>query len=251
MITNITAKIDGNLITFVSSNKRDWYVSSVSPNTEGVYPITLTINTDNGLVYTYSADDADFGEYLKLYVTNHESNLINYLPHIFRKSQDFKAICDIEDDEVNILYPTIDSIFADSLIMYCSEERLSEWEKALKIIPTGSLDERRYFLKASLRGSGKLNEAKIKSIVEAFTGGGSIVTFEDSTIHVKILPPNNGEIYRFPDVERVLQPLIPAHLNLSVVRYYSIWDNIKTNYASWNTVSQATDWNAIKNWIAP
>lgn len=250
MIKSVTAVIDNNLITFVSSNGTEWYVSSVAPNDEGVYPITLSLTSDTGLVYTYSADDADFAEFLKLYVTSHDSDLLRYLPHFFRKIPEFKAICEAEDAEVNLLYPTIESIFTDSLIMYCSEERLSEWEKALKIIPTGTLEERRYFLKAYLRGGGKLNEDKIKSIVEAFTGGDALVSFADSTISVRVLPPNNGEVYRFPDVERALLPLIPAHLALSVVRHYSTWKDISSNYSSWEAISQATDWNTIKNWIA-
>lgn len=251
MIRSVTATVDGKLITFVSSNERDWYVSSIAPATEGVYPISLSITTDNGLEYTYSADDADFGEYLKLYVTNHDSNLIKYIPPFLRKIKEFKAIFDAEDMQINILYPSIESIFAEAIIMYCSEARLIEWEKALGIIPTGTLEERRYYVKAQLRGSGKLNEAKIKSIVEAFTGGDALVTFANSVIDVKVLPPNNGEVYRFPDVERALKPLIPAHLGLSVVRFYSTWGDIKNNYADWNTVAQATNWSAIKNWIAP
>lgn len=251
MIKSITAKVNNRSITFVSSDGTNWYVSSVSPDAEGVYDVTLSVETDSGIVYTYSTNDAQFGEYLKLYVTNHDSRLIEYLPEFLREVMEFKALFETEDYEVDILYPSIESIFAEVIIMYCSEERLSQWEEALNIIPKGTVDERRYYVKSVLRGSGKLNEEKIKSIVDAFTGGEAIVTFGSSVITVKILPPNNGEVYRFPDVERALKPLVPAHLGLSVLRYYSTWADIKKNYADWNAVSQAEDWKEIRNYIAP
>ena len=251
MIRTMTAKVNNQIITFTSSNGVDWIVKSVAPDTEGVYPITLTVTTTNGAVHTYTTNDAEFGQYLNLYVTNRTSNLIKYLPHFLQEVMEFQELFHPIDDEIDILFPYIESIFAEAIIMYCSEERIKEWERDLHIVPTGTLDERRLFIKAMLRGSGKLNEAKIKSVVDAFTGGDAIVTFEDSTIIVKILPPNNGETYRFPDVERALKPLIPAHLGLSVVRYYSTWADIKNNYSSWEAIATAEDWNEIKNWIAP
>lgn len=253
MIQNVTAKIDGKLITFVSTDGKSWYVSSVAPDTVGIYDVELTLTNDKGVSYTYTPSSEDFEAYLKLYVTNRSSDLMRYVPHVYRKFDEFKPIMEAGDLELDLLYPAIESIFTDSIIMYCSEERLSEWEKALGIIPSGTVEERRYFLKAFMRGTGKLNEAKIKSIVEAFTGGEAIVTFieKDSLIDVKVMPPNNGEVFRFPDVERALKPLIPAHLQLSVTRFYSTWGDIKNNFADWNDVMQFKDWNEVKNWIAP
>ena len=211
----------------------------------------MTVTTDKGNVYTYTTDDAEFGQYLNLYVSNYDSKLIEYLPTYLHEVKEFNAIFDAEDIQFNILFPLIESIFNESIIMYCSEERLSQWEKALGVVPMGTVEERRFYIKALLRGSGKLNEAKIKTIVEAFTGGDALVSFEDSTIIVKVLPPDNGEIYRFHDVERTLKPLVPVHLGLSVVRHYSTWGDIKNNFASWEAVSQSSDWKGIKNWIAP
>lgn len=251
MIQSMTAKIDNQIITFVSTDGINWYVTSVSPDKEGAYDIELTITTDKGTVYTYTTDDSEFGKYLTLYVTNRTSNLLKYLPHFLQEVREFQAVFPPIDDEINILYPYIESIFAEAIIMYCSEERIREWEKNLHIIPTGTLEERRYYIKALLRGSGKLNEAKIKSVVDAFTGGDAIVTLENSTIVVKVLPPENGEVYRFPDVERALKPLVPAHLGLSVIRFYSVWKDISTNFADWATVAELDDWSAVRNWIAP
>lgn len=181
-----------------------------------------------------------------------DSKLIEYLPPYLHDVVELQEVFPPIDDEIAILYPHIESIFDEAIIANCSEERIREWEHDLHIIPMGTIDERRYFIKAMLRGGGKLNEEKIKSVVNAFTDGGSArVSFEDSTIIVQVLPPNNGEVYRFPDVERALKPLIPAHLNLSVVRYYNTWDDIKQNFNSWDDVVQTGSWDDVKQWTAP
>ena len=177
------------------------------------------------------------------------NKLIEYLPNYLHDVKEFNAIFDAEDLQFKVLFPLIESIFDETIIMNCSEERLSQWEQALGVEVMGTLEERRYYVKALLRGNGKLNEAKIKTIVEAFTGGDAIVTFEDSTLIVKVLPPNNGEVYRFPDVERALKPLIPAHIGLSVVRHYSTWGDIKNSITSWEAVSNLSDWDEVRNWI--
>lgn len=251
MIKTITAKVNNQIITFSSLDSLNWIVTSIAPDNEGVYPITLTVTTDKGNVYEYTTTDEEFGKYLTLYVTNRTSNLIKYLPHFMQDVREYQELFSPIDDEINILYPYIESIFAEMIIMYCSEARIEEWERNLKIVPTGTLEERRLYIKAVLRGNGKLNEAKIKSIVNAFTGSDALVTFYDSTIFVKVLSPSHGEIYRFPDVERALKPLIPAHLGLSVTRNYATWADVKNNYGSWENVASAADWEEIKNWIAP
>lgn len=252
MIKTMTAKIDGQIITFASSNGVNWVVTSVAPDTEGVYPVTLTVTTTRGNTHTFTADDAEFSRYLNLYVSNRSTNLIEYLPHFLHEVVELQETFRPIDYEIDILFPYIESMYAEAVVSYCSDERIKEWEKDLHITPIGTIDERRLYIKAMLRGGGKLNEAKIKSVVNAFTGGGDArVLFEDSTIIVQVLPPDDGEVYRFLDVERALKPLIPAHLNLLVERYYSTWGDVSTQHTSWDSVTRFGDWGSVRKWVAP
>lgn len=252
MIKTVTAAINGQTIFFNTNDSIHWYVSSLSPKIQGVYPITLSIKMKDGREFDISYDDSALTSYLKLYVSDYmKTDLISYIPDCLKEVSEFKAITSSEDTEFDILKPSVDSVFAESVIMYCSEKRLEEWEEALNIVPSGTLYQRKLFLKATLRGFGKLNQKKIQSVVNAFTGGTANVSFEDSTVIVKILPPNNGEVYQFPDVERSLKPLMPAHLKLSVLRYYSTWKDIKNNYASWQAVMESENWRSIRDYIAP
>lgn len=252
MIKTITAKINNQVIYFTTTDGINWRVSGVAPSLSGTYDVEIIVTDESGITTVYNTLDPQLLESLKLYVlTRDKAELIKYLPEFLREFTEFKELFKAEDSEFDMLSPSVDNIFSESTIKYCSENSIKEWEQALGIKPNGTLEQRRLFLLAMLRGQGKLNEAKIASIVEAFTGGDAITSFANSVITVKVLPPNNGEIYLFPDVERALKPLIPTHLGLIVMRFYSTWSDIKLNITSWESVSQTADWQAVKSYIPP
>ena len=177
-------------------------------------------------------------------------DLLAELPPYWREVPEMRAI----QEAIRLCLVDIaresERIVADTLIDTMSNERLSAWEKCLEITPEGTIEQRRLYLKSVLRGSGKLNEAKIQSVVNALTGGTAIVSFADSVITIRVLPPGNGEIYLFNDVERALAPKIPAHLGLSVVRYYSTWEDITNDFASWEDVKNSFDsWQKVSDYI--
>ena len=176
--------------------------------------------------------------------------LIGYLPDSWHKSEEMQEILESDGIEIERLLNKARSIYGDSFILTASESRIKEWEQDLKIIPTGTLEQRRLMILSVLRGAGKLNEPKIKKIVNAFTGGDAIVTFADSTINVQVLPPNNGEVFLFPDIERSISPRKPAHIGLVVERFYSTWGDIKEQFSSWeDLLNSKADWKAVYNHI--
>lgn len=176
--------------------------------------------------------------------------LIGYLPEYWHKSEEMQEILESDGIEIERLLNKARSIYGDSFILTASESRVKEWEQDLKIIPTGTLEQRRLMILSVLRGAGKLNEPKIKKIVNAFTGGDAIVTFADSTINVQVLPPNNGEVFLFPDIERSISPRKPAHIGLVVERFYSTWGDIKEQFSSWeDLLNSKADWKAVYNHI--
>lgn len=176
--------------------------------------------------------------------------LMKLLPQYWHDSLEMQEILREHGIELDSLKESDAIIFSDAFIMDSSEERIQQWERSLQIVPKGNLLQRKYFVLATLRGSGKLDEAKIKSIVSAFTGGDSVVTFANGIINILVYPPQNGESFLFPDIERAINPRKPAHLGLNVKRFYSTWGDIKEQFADWNDV--ATDkqtWRDVYNHI--
>lgn len=179
------------------------------------------------------------------------SRLMRLLPGYWQNSPEMIALQEALGGELDVFNSAIDAAYLDARIMTASAERITEWEQDLGILSEGrTLEQRRQFIISIFRGSGKLNEARIKNIVTAFTGGSAIVTFKDGTLTVKVLPPENGEMYMFNDVEKALSVRVPAHLELQVVRYYSTWDDISRDFATWDDVrNNLANWNAVKNYI--
>ncbi len=177
------------------------------------------------------------------------ADLLSYLPEFLRDVQEYQQIFSAENPEFDGIGTEIDGIFPEALIMECSEERIKQWEKALDVEAQGTLTERRFYIKGVLNGKGKLNEETIKEIVRSYTGGEADVSLTNSILRVQVKPPENGEVYRFEDVERTLRPLVPAHLGLVVERFYSTWGDIKNNFADWEVLSAMDDWQAVKEYI--
>ena len=140
----------------------------------------------------------------------------------------------------------------NAFLFWMDESRLAEWENALEIdVPENStVEERRNVIIAKIRGQNKFNVSNIKSIVKTFTGGDAEVTVANGVISVKVLPPNNGQLYNQSALVWELKNKIPAHMQLNVERYYSTWGDVKNNETSWQSIrSGYTNWDALKDKI--
>lgn len=250
----VKVTIDGQDIYLEEQPNGTWEKLATAPSYGGVYPITITVQADNGTITVIGSDDPELGKLLQLIVQGKSiagQRMLEYLPAFLQEVREIQAILESEGHEIDRLRDNIKLVINDAYILTASESRIEEWERRLKIKPIGTLNQRKQFLLATFRGQGKLNGSKIKTVVNAFTGGDAIVTFENSVLDIKILPPDNGDIYLFPDVERALKPRVPTHLELSVRRWYSTWSDIKQNFADWATVAESGSWQTIKNYIPP
>lgn len=249
----IKAMIDGVTYFLQQQTNGNWVRLFTAPSLPGTYGVTITAVMENGNIIILDENNEIYGELLKLVVQGKSvaaKRMMDYLPPYWHTSVEMQKVLESDGLEIDRLLNAIMSIYTDAFILSASESRIKEWEQDLKIIPAGTLEQRRLYVLSKLRGAGKLNEAKIKSIVAAFTGGDCIVTFANSEINIKVLPPNNGEVFLFPDVERSIKPRKPAHLGLVVERYYSTWGDIKEQFGSWADVSNMkADWRAVINHI--
>lgn len=157
--------------------------------------------------------------------------LISYIPKYLKEIEEYKVLFSSVDQEITQIYESIRYVIQQASIKDCDEQRVEEWEKFLQIQKQGNLYQRKQYIIATLTTIGKLNEKKIQDIVNIFTNGGSaIVSIENSVIVVRVKPPNNGEVFLFPDIERALYPMKPAHLGLSVTRYYSTIEMLEGDF---------------------
>lgn len=174
--------------------------------------------------------------------------LVNYLPEFLKNIEDYSQLLNSLDIEIKNLNDGIEYIVKEASILNADESRVEEWEEFLRISKQGTLQQRKKYIIATLTTVGKLNKTKIEEIVNIYTnGGGCIVEFRNSTIIVKVQPPEGNEDVLFPDIDRTLNIMKPAHLGLSVIRYYTIWSEIKDSFSSWEDLKDSSKkWKELK-----
>lgn len=177
--------------------------------------------------------------------------LINYLPDFLKEIEDFKELFNSLDHEIKILNDGYEYILKQSSILTATEERIEEWERFLNIDRQGDLHQRKLYIIAMLTTVGKLNKTKIQEIVNIYTnGGGADVEFSNSTITIKVKPPKGNEDFLFPDIERTINRMKPAHLGLVVIRDYVLWNDIYNDFDTWqNVYNNFATWKDVKNYI--
>lgn len=177
--------------------------------------------------------------------------LINYLPKFLKEIEEYQELFKSLDIEVNSFENEINYVINLASILNADEIRISEWEAFLKIEKKGNLYQRKLYILAALRSVGKLNEKKIQDIVNIYTnGGGAIVLVENSNIIIKVKPPEQGETFLFPDIERTILVMKPAHLGLIVARYYSTYAIISQDFKDYkDLINIFSTYQKLKNYI--
>lgn len=106
----------------------------------------------------------------------------------------------------------------------------------------------------------KLNEVSIRNIANSITGSDCIITFYTanqmenpdpgySLLMIQVLSPDSNKDYRYEDITRTLRPLVPSHVKLNVVKYFSQWNDIKMNFEGWNAIAAMTNWTELSSYV--
>lgn len=249
--------VDGVTYTLRENAKGEWMITNKAPYLAGEYLVSVTATTEAGQNIVIDVDDPDLIKALTLIVNEKNTisgeRMLSYYPEVIRQILEFQALMKTEGFEIDLLKQDIDLAYNEAYLSTMSESRVASWEKALKITPNSddSLQDRRDTIISRIRGQGKLNTNLIDSIVGAFTEGTAVSHIENGVLYVKVSPPPNNKLYKFDNVVQELRNKVPAHLDISVTRNYSTWNDIAVNFADWNSVSKLTDWEEFKLFLSP
>lgn len=195
-------------------------------------------------------------------INNRVTFLEKLVPDFIAEIDKFKLLYDVENISFDELYESVEKVKSDVFISTASDEAIERIETFINIKGQGNLEQRISYIKSLMQKGNKLNEKSIKDMVNAITGSDCIVMFftsdesnnpepGNSILRVQVLSPDNGKDYRYEDIARTLNPLIPSHIKLIVVKFFATWNDIKENYADWNSILSMKDWEAVKNYIPP
>lgn len=171
-----------------------------------------------------------------------------YLPIILQDIAEYEALSSAETSIITDLEAKTNQIVEDSFLSTMSETRLAEWENALGIIPSNtSIAQRRSVVLSRFRGTGKLNKTLIQAMVNAFTGGSAVITFEDGILKVSVSPPSSTFLdFSVDELTKELYKRKPAHLLMNVELAFITWEQLKNSFSSWGDIrDNFGDWSEV------
>lgn len=244
MIKRISAEVDNKTFDLNDRlNDTVWCGNPKSPIDAKEYKVKIIAEDMAGNI-TVNKDN-------KLIVTSPEK-LIYYLPKYWYDIREMYALCKAEDVEVDFLHWNIKRIQDEQFILTSSENRIKQWERFLKIPPVGGLNDRKQHILSTIQSSLKLNEKNLKLIMKTINNKGAIIKFENSTLIIESFSDTDKDFIKI--VEKIIKPKLPAHLGLSIKKYYCAWIDLKTDYNGKSWENQKIDfrsWKDIRNYLPP
>lgn len=203
--------------------------------------------------------------------------MMGYLPQFWHEYPEMQELLHAYSVEIDDQNEEQGYILVDAFIMEMREERIAEWEKWLKLPPTGTLMDRRLAILGYFFNGVKMSRESIQAVVaQMYNGARAFVDFYDSTIWIEVKPlpehstdfitywqevKNNYESWLefkndnpegwqlkspFKALYDYLWPRKPCHIHLVINRYMSTWWDVR-DAASWGDVRDTVhEWSACK-----
>lgn len=262
MINSIRYTIDGISYIIQKDTIGNWSKYPSAPSVEGRTGVIIEAGVGSELL-PVPENDPNYNTYLEIIRKSELSNHIEeYVPEFISQLEQFRYLYGIENLQFNLFDEKVRKVIDDVYITSSSSEAILRYENFLNIKGAGTLEQRKSYLKSLIQKGNKLNEKSINDIVNTITGSSAIVTFflageeenpneDENLLLVQVLSPDIYKDYRYEDIERALHPLVPAHINLSVVKFFATWEDVYNNLSNWEEVKTMKSWGDLYSYIPP
>ena len=152
-----------------------------------------------------------------------ERKLINYLPPFMQEYAEVQTIMESEQPEINDLWASAETAFADQYILDATVYGVKRWESMLGISPkdTDTLDERKFRILTRLNQELPYTLTKLKEALTTLCGAdGYSIYLQHEKYHIEIkLAVGNHNNYQA--VVDLLTKMIPANMTQYVKLMYN------------------------------
>lgn len=223
--SNVSLATKGSLIKYVSGNSTAR--ATARSNSKKYKTVRGSLVSESTLeAFTYDRDV--------------QASYELYLPKLYNEFEDISKMMQVEANEVTRLLARINSVI-DQPFVNTATYTLDRWEKELGIetIPQRSLDSRRHFIIAKLRGVGTVTKDLLNDIVNAFYY--SEVTEIPSELKAKIkLLGKRGIPKNLEDIEVAVTDVIPAHVDHEYEYTWLTWEEVEQASLTWEEAETYT-----------
>lgn len=219
------SNVNSRLIKYGKTAIRN--ASSVNSKSHKYKTVQATINVESTLeAFTYDRDI--------------HSDMHTYLPPTYSDLEDVQIMLDAEASEVIRMQAKLSEML-DQFYVNSATYGLERWETETSIesIPQRSLDSRRHFIIAKLRGFGTATKPAIKEVVDAIYTSDIVEDNPNYTIEITILG-KRGVPKNLEDIEVAVNDVIPAHLQTQYNFTYLPWSEVTDAELTWEQADEFT-----------
>lgn len=152
--------------------------------------------------------------------------LLDYLPPYMQEYLEMKAILQAEQPEIDALWSSVETAFANQYIMDATEYGVKRWETMLHISPkaTETLDERKFRILTRLNQKLPYTLVRLREMLTSLCGeDGFTIDLQADQYHITIkLGVGNHNNYQA--VNELLANMIPANMTQAISILYNTHD---------------------------
>lgn len=156
------------------------------------------------------------------------TNLIHYLPPIFKDKKEYIQICETENSEFDLLFSNINSIYRNQFLFDLDINGVKRWEKIMKITPKQSetLDDRRFRIQTRYLTKLPYTMRSLYNILDTLCGrNGYKVELDSDQLILKVrleLTVKN----QLDEVKRTLRRIVPTNIVLDIDLLYNQYQTV-------------------------
>lgn len=167
-------------------------------------------------------------------------SMSDYLPRYYDEIREAAAIIRTEANEITRIKANLTRIF-DQFFVNSSDVTLDRWENLLGIKNTEgkSIESRRQYINARLRGAGTTTLGVLNSVVGSFFNADISEISSDNTVEIKFLSIR-GEPDNIVDIRDAVSDIIPAHIEAKYIFTYLPYSEISDAELTWGEADTYT-----------
>lgn len=195
-------------------------IASASVSSHKFKTVSVSLLTE-GFVETYNYD-RDVRKSMK-----------NYLPRYYDDLDDVMKMMEVQANEVTRIQAKLAELL-DQFYVNSATYGLDRWEAEtdIKKIPQRSVDSRRHFINAKLRGVGTVTRGLLNEIVDAFYTSTVTELPVEQQVEIKLLG-KRGIPKNLEDIEVAINDVIPAHIEPIYAFTYLPWSEVEQSGLVW------------------
>lgn len=150
-------------------------------------------------------------------------NVLDYLPPVVAETDEFKAIAQAENPELNNLWAEHETVLDDQFIATMDEQSCSRWEKMLNITPLGTdtLADRRFRILAYINADIPYTYKQLEIMLSNLCGADGYTMQLQNALYKLVVRVALSASKQYSEVEKLLKRTVPANMLIDLALLYN------------------------------